>query len=114
MYDDPVQRITLEGILRHTSSSIEIAKDGTLQIEFYDFSDEAEQMMDGDVAYRLIVSADNKLRLLELLAPDVAPHAGSDVQLLERMKERFRCYHDVRQWLDAQGIKYTKTSVPFS
>ena len=48
-----------------------------LQIEFYDFSDEAEQMMDGDVAYRLIVSADNKLRFCLLYTSDAADERSS-------------------------------------
>ena len=39
------KRVKLKGVLEGTASSVEIKGDGSLVVEVYDFSDEAEQVV---------------------------------------------------------------------
>lgn len=61
------KRVKLKGVLERTASSIEIKGDGSLVVEVYDFSDEAEQWFGNDVAFLLKVSSADKSRMLSCL-----------------------------------------------
>ena len=49
------KRVKLKGVLERTASSVEIKGDGSLVVEVYDFSDDAEQWFGNDVAFLLKV-----------------------------------------------------------
>lgn len=113
MSGDYERRVKLEGVLERTSSTIEICKDGSIKVEFYDFSDDAERMMGGDVCLCILVAPLEKSRLLELLASEAKRDVDVDGLLLSGMKARFHSYFDVKQWFDDQSIPYTRHSEPF-
>ena len=103
--------VKLRGGLPHTSSSAEIRADGSLVIEWYDFSDEAQSSMGGDVAFFVIVAPANKITVLERLTGEAAPSLCSehlDQKLLTLIQERFEDYISVKRWLEASFIPYEK------
>ncbi len=103
--------VKLRGGLPHTSSSAEIRADGSLVIEWYDFSPEAQSSMGGDVAFFVIVAPANKLTVLERLTGEPAPALCAehlDQKILALIQERFEDYVSVKRWLEACGIPYEK------
>ena len=58
------KRIRLAGGLHRTASSAQISKEGSLVVEFYDFSEVAERHFGHDVAFLVIVSARGKQQVL--------------------------------------------------
>jgi hypothetical protein len=104
------KRVNLKGVLQRTATWVEIADDGTLIVEFFDFSDAAQGMFGGDVAYLTKVSPDDKLLMLAALLADAAASASgdadSDDRLLRLIAEKFVTYFQVREWLQKKGIPY--------
>ncbi len=48
--------------------------------------------------------------MLALIRDPAATHGdGDDTELLALLRDRFRDYHDVQRWLDANEIPYRKT-----
>jgi hypothetical protein len=66
------KRVKLKGVLERAASSVEIKGDGSLVVEVYDFSDEAEQWFGNDVAFLLKVSSADKSRMLSWLMAGTA------------------------------------------
>ncbi len=105
------KRMPLTSGPQHSSSSIEIRDDGTLLVEFYDFSDEAEKWFGNDVAYLLIVSAGEKNKIAALLKKQTTLKEDArdrDEMLLRLMQERFGSYFEVKEWFTENGIEYKK------
>ena len=103
------KRMKLKGVLERTASSVEIKGDGSLVVELYDFSNEAEQRFGNDVAFLLKVSAANKSRMLSCLMSGQNEMAGSldrDELLLQLLKEQFADYYAVKQWLEQNKIPF--------
>ena len=106
--ENPI-RVRLTGGLEHTSSSVEVRPDGSLVVEFYDFSDEAERTFGNDVAYVLLVEPEQKTRILSGLlteSQDEEAQMNPDAQLLHLMQQKFRSYFEVKEWLEGQGITF--------
>ena len=106
-----VKRVKLKGVLERTASSAEIKSDGSVVIELYDFSNEAEKWLGNDVAFLLKVSSGDKSRMLSCLTKGQNQLAGSldrDELLLQLLKERFADYYAVKQWLEENKIPYQK------
>ena len=103
-------RVRLRGGLPQTSSSAEIRPDGSLVIEWYDFSDQAQSSMGGDVAFFVIVAPANKTVFLERLTGESHSLCQEhiDQKILALIQERFEDYIAVKRWLDASGIPYDK------
>ena len=111
MTENKMKRVRFRDGLENTASSAEIKDDGTLVIEFFDFSEEAEGVFGNDVAYQLIIPAADKETILSTLINDetTMKRAGdSDVELLRLLEERFKSYFDLRDWLDENGVDYQK------
>ena len=70
---------------------------GQLKIEFYDFSELAQQMFGNDIAYTLSIAGD-ELRKLYLLAKQ------DEHSLIDWALKTFRSYFEIRHWLDENGI----------
>jgi hypothetical protein len=110
-------RVELRGVLDHTASSARIADDGSLIVELYDFSAEAEKWLGNDVAFLLHVAAADKGHMLSLLLGEdsaTVREAGDDATLLQLLRERFDDYYAVKEWLDGQGIGYRKEFEPWA
>ncbi len=104
-------QVKLRGRLPQTASSASIRPDGSLVIEIYDFSDEAQKWLGRDGAYFMILVPEQKAGILNLLAAeDGAPPftLSGDEALLALIQRRFEDYYDVKKWLDARGIPYEK------
>jgi hypothetical protein len=109
--------VKLKGVLEGTASSAEIKSDGSLVVELYDFSDEAEKWLGNDVAFLLKVSSDDKGRLLSCLMAGQNQMVGSldrDELLLRLLQERFADYYAVKQWLEENRIPYQKEFDPWA
>ena len=106
--ENPI-RVRLTGGLEHTASSVEVRPDGSLVVEFYDFSDEAERTFGNDVAYVLLVEPEQKTRILSgLLAEsqDEEAPVNPDAQLLRLMQQKFSSYFQVKEWVKEHGITF--------
>ena len=101
----------LRGVLKRTASSVKIKGDGSLVVELYDFSDQAEQRFGNDVAFLLRVSSADKGRMLSCLMSGQNETAGSldqDELLLQLLKDQFVDYYAVKQWLEQNKIPFQK------
>lgn len=103
--EPPKLRIKLPGGLARTASSVEVQPDGSLMIELYDYSEEADQAFGNDVAYLIYVDQGNLGRLQQALG---LPRAEADEALLQTMAGQFPDYYAVMRWLDSERIPYRK------
>jgi hypothetical protein len=85
------ERIRLSGGPDKTVTWAWLEDDGSLVIEYYDHSEEGERFLGNDVAYILTIPADEVPRFL-----------------LTLFSERFTSYFDVKAWLEAKEIPFTK------
>jgi hypothetical protein len=111
------EQVRLRGVLDKTASWARIAGDGSLVVELYDFSADAEKWFGNDVAFLLHVAAADKPRMLARLRGDVAESArddAADAVLLRLVRERFDDYYAVKEWLDREGIAYRKEFEPWA
>jgi hypothetical protein len=111
------ERFKLSGVLERTASWVYVVDDGTLVVELYDFSPDAEKWLGNDVAFLLHVAAADKAQMLSrLLGQDSSTMrgAGDDATLLRLLCERFDDYYAVKEWLDREGIGYRKEFEPWA
>ena len=103
--------VDLTGGLEHTASSAQIKSDGSLVIELYDFSSEAEKWFGNDVAFLLKISPGDKGKMLSCLLEgqnQMFDESQKDDLLLQLIEERFADYHEVKQWIEKNEIPYEK------
>jgi hypothetical protein len=103
-----MNKVKLRGKLKGTASWVEIKADGGLQLEFFDYSEDAQAIFGHDIAYLIQVSAEEKQQVLAYLNIHQDELAHLDVLLLERIEERFVDYFECKEWLDAHGVSYQK------
>jgi hypothetical protein len=111
------ERFKLPGVLDRTASWVYVVDDGTLVVELYDFSPDAEKWLGNDVAFLLHVAPDDKARILTRLRdeqPDAGRGEDHDATLLRLLRERFADYYAVKEWLDRHGIAYRKEFEPWA
>ena len=109
---DTQRRILLSGGPDHSASWVELAGDGSVVIEFYDHSEQAQTALGNDVAYLLTIAAgDSDTVLCRLLADHHAiPHnVDRSVLVLRLIAVQFTSYFDLKEWLQAQSIPFAKT-----
>jgi hypothetical protein len=114
--DKEKKRVKLKGVLENTTTSVEIMDDGSMVIEFYDFSKEAESSFGNDVAYILTVNCSEKEKVLLRLAKkqEMTDNLDKDKILLRLMEEQFKDYFEIQEWLQANGIEYRKSFDPWA
>jgi hypothetical protein len=105
---DRMNKLKLRGKLKGTVSWVEIKPNGSMQLEFFDYSEDAQAMFGHDVAYLIHLSPEEKKRAMAFLNIHENELAHPDVLLLERIEESFEDYFECREWLDAHGISYQK------
>lgn len=111
MADEPELKVKLRGRLPGMASSASIRADGSLVVEVFDWSDEAQQWLGRDAAYFMILVPEQKPGILALLAAEAgAPPftLSGDHDLLTLLQKRFADYYEVKEWLDDFGIPYEK------
>lgn len=84
-----------------SSAWARILVDGSLELELYDFSPEAQQSMGNDVAWIWTVESQHMPTLIERL-PNLAH--GSDQALVQYLILAFVDVHAIRDWIRQQEI----------
>lgn len=85
-------------------------------VDYYDYSEEAHRWFGNDVAYLLTIASEQAQRIQALLLEneDLPASETPEGLLLQRLKERFASYFEIRQWLDENDILYEKTFDSFA
>jgi hypothetical protein len=91
------EKTKLAGGLEKTVTWIWL-EDGQLKVEFYDFSETAQNMFGNDVAYTITVNEMTKLLTLT---------QQSEPSLIAWMSENFKSYFDIKQWLEEKQINFS-------
>lgn len=94
------EKIKLAGGPDKTVTWIWLA-DGELKIEFYDFSELAQQMFGNDIAYTLSIAQNEMKKLYSVSKQD-------ENSLIDWTSKTFRSYFEIKRWLDDNRIEYTK------
>jgi len=105
------KRVRLKGGPEHTASSVEIRDDGSLVVEFYDYSDQAERCFGNDVAYMLFVDAREAAMMLPLLSneqADAEHPKDPRALLLQLLSHHFDNYFELKDWLETNEISFRK------
>lgn len=89
-----------------SSATASVLADGRIQLDLYDFSDEAQSSMGNDVAWYWRIEAAHKPRLIELLAEKTGTLIPDDQALLEALAQNFPHVHAIRDWLNEKWIPY--------
>jgi hypothetical protein len=103
-----MNKLKLRGKLKGTASWVEIKADGGLQLEFFDYSEDAQAIFGHDIAYLIQVSEQEKQQAMAFLNISDDGMANPDLVLLERLEESFVDYFECKEWLDAHGVSYQK------
>lgn len=78
---------------------------GQLKVEFYDFSEIAQNMFGNDIAYILTVNEMTKLYTVA---------RQDETSLIQWMTQRFKNYFGIKQWLEENGIGFSKEVDPWA
>lgn len=87
-----------------SSATAYIAPDGALELDLYDFSDEAQSSLGNDVAWTWRTPAHEKPRVYESLAAQFGQPVRGDGEMLGLFVLGFENIHKVRDWLRAEGF----------
>jgi len=91
------RRVKLTGGLDKTVTWIWL-ENNQLKVEYYDFSESAQNMFGNDIAYTLTVNEMTKLFSLS---------KQGEVSLIHWMTENFQSYFGIEQWLKENGIEFS-------
>lgn len=95
-----------------TATWVKLSPDGTLLVEFYDYSQQAQSSFGNDVAYVLTVQPPETLKLWSLFI-DVEERPATTlpdaILFLQRLQERFESYFEIKRWFDENNIAYQRT-----
>jgi len=70
---------------------------GQLNVEYYDFSEEAQRFFGNDIAYTLTVTEMSKL---------YSDAKQTESLLIQWMTENFKSYFGIKQWLEEHKISF--------
>lgn len=88
----------------HSAAWARVTHDGGIELELYDFSDQAQSSMGNDVAWIWSVTAADKPRVVELLQELTGTAIADDAALLEAFAKHFPHVHAVRNWMREKQI----------
>jgi|SRR5688572_10090591 hypothetical protein len=92
------QKVKLTGGLEKTVTWIWL-EEGLLKVEFYDFSETAQNILGNDIAHTLTVNEMTKLYSLT---------KQDETSLIQWIGENFKSYFGIKQWLEENGIGFSK------
>lgn len=105
MADDLERKLT--GGLKKTTSWARLKEDGSLEVETFDFSDDAQGSFGNDVAFLVTVATEHLPDLLgHLQWQGKYPGEGSQAWLLDAIQQRFTSYFEFKEWLERQAIPF--------
>lgn len=73
-------------------------ENGQLRVEYYDFSEDAQQMFGNDIAYTITVR--DMAKLFSTVGRD-------EITLIPWALEYFKSYFGIKQWLEGNKIEFT-------
>lgn len=95
-----VEKVKLNGGLDKTVTWIWLdSASNQLKIEYYDFSEDAQNAFGNDIAYILAVNEVNKVCLIT---------RQNETSLIQWLSENFQSYFDIKQWLEENKISFEK------
>jgi len=74
-------------------------EDAQLKVEYYDFSQDAQDMFGNDIAYILTVRAMSKLYSIT---------KQNESSLIDWLKEKFQSYFEIKGWLEENEIGFDR------
>lgn len=89
-----------------STASATVLEDGRIDLDLYDFSDEAQSSMGNDVAWIWRIEAVHKARLIALLEERTGTPIPDDQAMLEAFAQSFAHVHAIREWLKEKWIPY--------
>jgi hypothetical protein len=89
-----------------STAAATVLGDGGIQLDLYDYSDEAQSSMGHDVAWFWTVETAHKPRLIELLEKRTGATIQDDQALLDLLAHEFSDVHAIRDWLRENNIPY--------
>lgn len=92
------EKTKLTGGLEKTVTWIWL-EDNQLKVEYYDFSEDAQNAFGNDIAYILTVSEVNKICLIT---------RQNEASLIQWLSENFKSYFEIKNWLEENKIKFEK------
>jgi hypothetical protein len=98
--------IKLKSPWDHSAAWARVMVDGSIELELYDSSEEAQNHMGNDVAWIWRVAAEHVPRVIELLKEHcgLVGEINDDAALLEALSRHFAHVHAVRNWLREKQI----------
>lgn len=98
--------IKLKSPWDHSAAWARVMVDGSVELELYDFSEQAQSSMGNNVAWIWSFKAEHVPRVIELLKEHCrnVTEIGSDEALLEALARHFAHVHAVRDWLREKQI----------
>jgi hypothetical protein len=91
------EKVSLSGGPERTATWI-WTEDGRLKVEYYDFSELAQQMFGNDIAYTLTVTDMEQL---------YTASGQKEPALIGWMGESFGSYFEIKQWLEDRSIGFS-------
>jgi len=114
--EDASKTVTL-GMRSGSISTAAIRGDGHLVVDRYDSDDDSDRWFGNDVASLVIVSADDKPKVLSCLMEmrENKPYPGDeDELLLVLMRDRFESYYQFKRWLEENRIPFESKFDPWA
>jgi hypothetical protein len=99
------EKVKLSGGPEKTVTWIWLDNNGQLKVEFYDFSEVAQKMFGNDIAYLLTVNEMDKLYSLA---------KQEEASVVQWIAENFENYFGLKQWLEENGIPFSKEVDPWA
>jgi hypothetical protein len=98
--------VKLKGILERTSSWARVLDDGSIELEYYDFSSDAQNWFGNDVAWMYRIAASEKPRLVALLAELAGVPIADDQAMLDVIAAKFGDVKRVKDWLKEKQLPF--------
>jgi len=70
---------------------------GQLKVEYYDFSETAQQMFGNDIAYTITVNETSKL---------ISISKQNEASLIAWLTENFKSYFGIKKWLEENEVDF--------
>ncbi len=116
LIEDDSKTVAL-GMRSGSISTAAIRGDGQLVVDRYDSDDDSDRLFGNDVTSLVIVSTDNKLKVLSCLMEmrENEPYPGDDDErLLALIRDRFESYYQFKKWLEANNIPFERKFDPWA
>lgn len=109
MTGGPGREIKLRSGPEKTASWVRLGPGGTLEAEFYDYSESAEEHFGNDVAFLLELDPGARLRMEEILLQGCPRSGDREDTLLRAIEACFPDFFELKGWLRELGIPFRES-----